>query len=150
MPLRNSDYTDRELLFIIADAADDDGLASSDEIGQRLGLSENGSGRSRAGKVATRLGWMVRYGFVERVDPREADIERDDRSILWRITPIGIQIMGGRLTKPIESALGRMGAGEQVLLMRGISERIFGGYTSRPVADAVRREYLHQYAKRKR
>lgn len=134
--LRNEDYTDRELLHVIASVTGERGLASSDDIADALGMGENG--RSRAGRVAPRLSWMRRYGFIEVVE----DPERRDKHRLWRITPIGFQLMGGKLNKPVEAAIDKMDPGAQLLMMRSLTRRTFGS-SSEAVVAAVKREYQH-------
>jgi hypothetical protein len=144
--LRNEDLTDRELLHVIADAADDNGLATSEEIALALGISQNGN-KSLATKVSVRLSWSVRYGFLESIDPREVGVQREVKSKLWRITPIGEQLMGGRLAKNVESAMDRMDPGAQLLAMRRLTRQAYIEAGSE-VANAVRREHRHWEAKR--
>lgn len=139
--LRNSDYSDRELLHIIADAAGADGLASSDDIAAALGYSDNGQPRSRL--VAPRLSWMARYGFIERVEP-EPTSDRDPRYRYWVLTNVGRALMGGRLSMRVQEALERADPGTTLLLMR----RLSSAEHSQAVADALRREYQHNSARR--
>jgi hypothetical protein len=136
MSLRNVDYTDRELLLLIHHASANDG-ATSDEIAEALGYTNNGT--IRATRVSGRLSWMRRYGFLDK-------FEQSNGEAVWVITEMGRQIMGGKLPPSVQSRLLSMDAGERVLAMRAVSSGAFQG--RREVADAVRREYLHQAAKR--
>lgn len=138
--LRNEDYTDRELLHVIDRAAVLDGYASTDDIADVLGVSDNGN--SRAARISPRLSWMKRYGFIESVDG--SDLEREVKGKLWRVTDIGRQLMGGRLNKSVEGAVQRADPGTALLLMR----RLTANREPDSVAAALRREYQHNSARR--
>ena len=145
MSLRNVDYTDRELLHVIADVRKTgDHAATSEEIASALGITSNGKSKaSPAMQITARLSWMARYGFLFRV-PNEAQ----PHLVRWAVTPIGEQLMHGRLSATIEKTLDRMDPGSHVLTMRHLTQRAY--VQARPeVAIAVRREYLHQIAKRR-
>ena len=144
---RNEDLTDRELLHIINDIAGD-GTVTSADIGLALGVRPDGD-RSAARVVATRLAWMKRYGFLIRIDPREVEGRKGTDPVEWMISDIGRQIMSGKLPKALEQQLDRATAGNQVLLMRKLTQRAYVE-AGPEVATAVRREYLHNAAKRAR
>jgi hypothetical protein len=131
MSLRNEDYTDRELLALIRRLASP---ASSDEIATELGM--------KVRDVVTRLAWMRRYGFLDQImDGR--------RSVGWLLTDAGDELVNGRLGAQASRALEGMGAGTRLLAMRQLMER--GYVDERDVyANALRREYLHQAARRTR
>ncbi len=131
--LRNEDYTDRELLHIVADLQAGPGFVDTGELVERLGLPE-GSGHA----VASRMSWMVRYGWLER-DP--------DARGRWRVTRKGRSLMGGQLSPEVEAALGEMSHGDRVLVMREVARKSLVS-TDAPTADLVRREYLHHMATR--
>lgn len=145
MSLRNEDYTDRELLHVIATSLDERGMASSESVAARLGLSPNGDSRGPGAKIATRLSWMTRYGFLARIDPQTSGA----KGTRWVITQAGEEIMNGRLSRTFESQLDRMNVGAQVLTMRALTVRGYIG-GAREGANALRREYLHQVSKRPR
>ena len=142
--LRNEDYTDRELLHVI-EAAALGGYASTDDIAEALGVSDNG--HSKASRISPRLSWMARYGFIESVDATSLDGQADRGGYhgkLWTITPVGRALMGGRLTKPVERTLQMADPGTALLLMR----RLTANRAPDSVAAALRREYQHNSAKR--
>jgi len=142
---RNVDLTDRELLHIINDIAGN-GEATSADIGLALGVRPDGD-RSAARVVATRLAWMRRYGFLERIDPLESEGGKRGDPSRWAITEIGRQIMSGKLSKALEQQIERAAPGSQVLLMRKLTQRAYV-QAGPELATAVRREYLHNAAKR--
>lgn len=147
--LRNIDLTDRELLHLIHDI-DNGGPVTSQDVGLALGISPNGDGnKTAATRVAQRLSWMKRYGFLERVSPLELDGGKVGDPVRWLVTDIGRQIMGGKLSKGLEQSIDRARPGDQVLLMRKLTQRAYVQAGSE-VATAVRREYLHNAAQRSR
>lgn len=128
--LRNVDYSDRELLGVIQDEAGAD-WATSEDIARAIGFTDGEGLPSPASRVVPRLNWMKNYGFIERQD--------EDGIARWRLSDIGRELLNGRLTKSVESALGRMGAGDQLLTMRALTRR----EAAQPIKTALRREYLH-------
>lgn len=137
--LRNIDYTDREMLFVIARVADENGIASSLDIANALDIGRNGK-LSPAGRVAARLSWMRRYGFVERVDPKS--VNRPTQPSLWIMTAVGAQMIRGQLKKSLIEAIDKNDVGTQLLIMRRLLQA--SHMVGSPSVDAaVRREYLH-------
>lgn len=137
--LRNIDYTDREMLFIIARVADENGIASSLDIANALDIGDNGK-LSPAGRVAARLSWMRRYGFVYKVDPKS--VNRPTQPALWIMTEVGLQMIRGQLKKSLIDAIDKNDVGTQLLIMRRLLQA--SHMVGSPSVDAaVRREYLH-------
>jgi hypothetical protein len=145
--LRNIDLTDRELLHVIYDIANGEPVSSHD-VGLALGISPNGSkNKTAATRVAQRLSWMKRYGFLERVSPLELEGGKVGDPVLWLVTEIGRQIMSGKLSRTLEQSIDRARPGDQVLLMRKLTQRAYV-QAGPEIATAVRREYLHNAAQR--
>ncbi len=132
MALRNEDLTDRELLHVVNECTAADGWATTLEIGEQLGRSEGD-----LQDVSSRMSWMVRYGFCER---------HKERPGVYRLTKAGRGLMGGKLTKAVETALGGMDEGTRLLVMRMIAMPTFAN--SGPAQDAMRREFGHHYSHR--
>ena len=132
MSLTVFDFTDRELLLVIRDAADAEGVCTGDDLAEALGYGEKAAHR-----VTPRLSWMVRYGFLERNGKG------------WRLTGDGHDIAIGILKPSFEIGLVRMTLGQRVLAMRALADH---GYVRGDdvQAAAVRREWLHQAARRPR
>lgn len=135
--LRNEDYSDRELLHICADEAGTDGWTTTDDLASVIGISAppdlTGKYRTLYAKrcIATRFSWMVRFGWVERDEDRTS----------WRVTRIGRDLMNGNLDKSLEKNLGKLSAGDRVLVMRHMTQ---GYRSSRDEAAAMlRREWQH-------
>jgi hypothetical protein len=141
--LSNLDRTDLEMLHIIAEASDTDGVASSEDIADVLGIGRK-NGTSPAGRVAPRMSWMRRMGFIERVSATERP---DAKSALWRITDPGRRLMVGKLSATVANAIEKDDPGAQLLIMRKLMQR---SYVSgdEVTSAAVRREYEHNRAQR--
>lgn len=75
------DYSDRELVHLVADMSDDDGWTRPEEIAERAGI-----GRENARAVAMRLAWMRRYGIVEKNRQHPAR---------WSLTEAGEEMVAG-------------------------------------------------------
>src|ERR1700748_1358305 len=101
--LRNIDLTDRELLHVIDEAAQEspDDTVSAMEIAVVLGYPVNGD-RSALHAVSTRMAWMVRYGFVARIDPQTRQDGKRSGPVRWALTHIGDQIRRGRTNKAMD------------------------------------------------
>lgn len=140
----NTDRTDREMLLLIVRVLDEDGVASSEDVAEALGLGEK-NGLSPAGRVASRLSWMARFGFIERIDPHQ--LGRSLKPSLWILTPVGERLIEGKLTKAVESALDSADSGSHLLIMRRLVQRAYVD-ASYSTAVAVRREYQHNAAQR--
>lgn len=133
--LTNFDRSDRELLHIVHDNADPDGWASSQAVAEAMNMDRDRQERS---SVGSRMGWMARYDFLER---------HPDEDHTFRLTEVGNDLKDGRLSKGLEQSLGRMNLGQAVLIVRSVIQNQYVN-GAQPVADAVRREYLHNAAQR--
>lgn len=137
--LRNADYTDRELLHVVDDVTAGDGYADTYEIAERLGFTGNGSEQTGRHAVATRMAWMVRYGYCTR------DRDQPGR---YKLTKDGRALMSGELDHSMEETLAAMDPGTRVMVLRTIAKPTFNG--AQVAQHMLRREYLHHYENRKR
>jgi len=141
------DYSDRELLLIMEDVADEDGWASADDVADRLDLSKRAIASSR-------LSWLKRFGAVEREHERDDSgslrYHRDGKAMYtqrWRMTKSGRALAHGQLRKKDEAALGTMGDEQMLLVTRWLSQRtVDEGTTSK----LVQREWRFGHAKQRR
>jgi hypothetical protein len=144
--LRNIDYTDRELLHVIESTTSNGDGALAQDVAVALGFEPDGRGRQ---SVSVRLSWMVRYGYLDRVDPKEQPDGKAGDPVRWVITPLGRELMVGKLSKSVESQIDRASAGSQLLIMRRLARRAFFE-SDEGIGTAVRREYQHSEAHRNR
>jgi hypothetical protein len=143
--LRIESFSDREFLLVIADHEQDDGWAESLDIAKALGFESRRF-------AAQRFAWLARFGAVEREHERDETgnlrYYRDGRirhTQRWRLTELGRQMAFGKLRKADETALGRIGNGQMLLVTRWLSERSRG---DGGVAKLVQREWRFGHAPR--
>lgn len=145
--LSNLDMTDREILLAMNDVANSDGLVLAQDVAEYFGIVSNGK-RTPAGTVASRLAWMRKYGYVDRIDPKTLGLRASDHP-RYIITPFGEQVMKGRIPAGIERAIDSASAGTMVMAMRKLAQRAYL-QSDVQVSNAVRREYNHHEARRPR
>jgi hypothetical protein len=139
--LRLEDLSDREFLLIVADVADGDGWADSQEVATRLDLTER--------RIAsTRLSWLARWGAVEREHERDESgnmrYRRNGKPFYtqrWRLTDVGLDLATGRLRRSQQKALADARDGDLLALTQLLAERQRSGNTT--VANLVRREWRY-------
>ena len=126
--LRLYDFSDRELLLLMLDEADPvDGYVSVHDLAVAIGIDAEHPGRH----VGIRLGWMRRYGAVERQDsaPR------------WRPTPMGQALARGDLDETQKEVLEGLTAQQMLTLTRNLTTRYRRvGDTARHL---MRREWMY-------
>jgi len=137
--LRNIDRTDREMLIVIDRCADKEGVVSSQDVADALGIPAL-NGKSPAGRVSTRLSWMARFGQLERLDPKVWG--RKSTEAIWMITSDGHDLLHGKITKAVDDRIRSASSGERVLIMRALSEYGFVN-ASQFEATAIRRQWEH-------
>ena len=134
--LRIVDYTDRELLHILNDVANEEGWASSEDLAKAIGIKPRGDDpRGPRRCVAMRFAWMARYGWVRR----------DPSNTMWCLTKDGEDLMSGQLRPALQQSLKEMRAADRVLLMREMTN----AYRNAPKSAAAmyRREWVHGTAR---
>jgi hypothetical protein len=76
------DFRDVELLLKIDDEADNEGWIETEALARALGFDED-----EFRNVGTRLGWMRRYGMIER----------DAQTGVWRVSNGGKRVVEAKL-----------------------------------------------------
>lgn len=122
------DFSDRDLLGLLIDALDPDGWASSEAISNLPGLKFLREGHPRPVQcVGSRLGWLWRYGAIEREQMRDehgtkvyiaGDKSRPKLTQRWRLTPLGEAMVKGSLTKAQQAQLEGMGMDKMLSVTR--------------------------------
>ena len=119
---------DTELLGIVDDLADENGWTTNLDV--RLQLGEDVEGERRSG-VGPRIGWMRRYGWLER----DATDKRR-----YRLTAIGHAILDNpELSRTFEAALEKLNPAQRLRLTREISQA--GSNSPDEIKAALRREW---------
>src|SRR3954462_12408021 len=119
--LRIESFSDREFLLVIADHVQEDGWTESLDVARALGFESRRF-------AAQRFAWLARYGAVEREHERDVDgnirYHRNGKIMhtqRWRLTDLGRAVAYGRLRKGDETALGKLGDGQLMLVTRWLS-----------------------------
>jgi hypothetical protein len=146
--LRLGDLSDREILLVLDDVADDEGYANAHDIAAQLAMIGDHPNRS----VSVRLSWLARYGAVEREllwdehgNPLFVGNSTEQRrGQRWRMTPIGEALATGSLKRAQERALDELTDEQLLLATRVIAERARSSRnaTSGKLAE---REWKHRW-----
>jgi len=132
--------SDTELLGIIDDLADENGWATSTDVRLQLGENPEDSDQQRRSGVGPRLGWMVRYGWLEKVGKTKA-IDTQ-----YRLTAMGHAILdGGDLSRTFQAALEKLNPAQRVRLTRAIAEE--GVSSADEIKAALRREWRRNFGR---
>lgn len=129
--LRLLDYSDKELLAIVADNVGDDGWARTTDIRDTLGLPKDRGNQS----VGIRLAWLRRYGVTENGGPQK-----------WRLTAIGEVFLNGRLPEGLADELRTLEPGQLHTVTRTLAQR--QRKAAKPVGHMIRREWVYGTGKR--
>jgi hypothetical protein len=120
--------SDTELLAVVDDLADENGWTPTREV--RLQLGENIEEVGHHSGFGPRLGWMKRYGWLERSPETGA----------WRLTAMGHAILDNpELSRAVENALDKLNPAQRVQLAREIGES--GAHAPNEVRAALRRQW---------
>lgn len=138
--LRLLDFSDRELLAIVNDIADEEGWCTTEEL--RAVVFPRAKDTKHARRcVAIRMAWMRRFDVVEK---RERAAQ--DEYTSWRLTEAGGAFVAGTLTEQEKDLLDSIDETGLLPLMTRIGARY---RSSSPVgARLLRREWQHGSATR--
>jgi hypothetical protein len=103
------DYSDRELLNLMMDEAGEDGWASVHDLAVAIGIDAKHPGQH----VGIRLGWMRRYGAVER----------QNGAPMWRPTPMGRALARGDLSEDQREVIEGLTSEQMLTLTRTLTTR---------------------------
>lgn len=136
--LRLYDYSDRELVAIIDDVADEEGWASRKSVGQTIFpfvASDEGSDRTKHALrcVAIRLAWLRRYGVLDkRLVAGESE---------WTLTEEGHRFLRGKLNAAERRVIEALKEDRLVAATSLLTSRY---QRSSPVAaNLIRREWMY-------
>jgi len=128
-------FSDEELLAVMHDNLDSDGLISSAEIADVIGIPDE---NNRLQGIGIRLGWMVRYGVVGK--------QPDSIPTRWTITERGRALVEARFSKNLEGQLQKLPP-EQLW---GLAQHVFSRYGQADNVSAalVRRSFQRAHYRR--
>jgi hypothetical protein len=133
--LKLEDFSDRELLWALEESADPDGFVSSSDLAGALGMS---SLENPTRNVAVRLGWLKRYGIVER----------HDDGVRWGLTSAGAALLNARLDAAEAKALDGLDPDKLLVVMQRVGHTM--AYAGKEAATMAQRDFRNAQATRKR
>lgn len=126
------DFTDRELLHLLLDYTNGSGGLTTFELVERLHLS----GENTLSQAGSRLGWLKRYGMVDRSEGR------------WYVTADAEQMVRARLNAAKERALATLTDREALTALTFLTPTYMGMSETR--GHLLRREWAYWTEQRKR
>lgn len=105
------DFSDREVLFKLADTLNEEGVATTYEMAHSMGLDQE-----QARHVAIRLAWMARFGVVKKQGTRSGET-------LWTLTPAGRSMLDGKLSGGARDLIGALSDAQKVTVMEALAGR---------------------------
>jgi hypothetical protein len=134
--LRLAEFSDRELLALVVDLRDENaGVVTTQQLADTL----QPQSKNPTNCVGTRMGWMRRYGAVERV-------EVSDGTVGWRLTSVGERIAAGTLKR------GQLAVIEALLPEQGLDAALALGQMYRRIGKTesvmLRRGWAHGSGRR--
>jgi hypothetical protein len=127
------DVSDRELLLIVRDHADNAGYIWPSQVAFVLDIGGDHPERV----VSSRFSWLKRLGALDRPGSGDTVGYNEHRQAGWRLTDLGLAIATGRLNKTTEQMLGKLDPGQVILLTRWLGGRV----SQNGVGRFVDREY---------
>ena len=143
--LKLENYSDREVLHLMNDLADENGWVLIEHLAERIGIRVAGMSDAQLAIHARRcLG--VRLGWIKRLS---ATVEqKGDEHGVWRLTSLGQQVVKAKLNASIDNALGQMNEANLLNAIDVVSRRYIRA--NQNTANLLRREWQYGTHKNRR
>jgi hypothetical protein len=128
-----ADVSDRELLALLQDVSDDDGMASTADLAAVADLNA----KHPLSNVGVRLGYLRRIGMLDR----------DPKTMRWFLTTLGSRFVSGRLTAAQRKALEALRDEGSAWAATESLASLLGG-ASQAQATMMRRQWQYGWAQR--
>ena len=127
-----ADFNDRDLLHALAEAGDDDGWASAQDVADTVGIDHEHPAQC----VGSRFGWLYRFGLMEK--------GTFEGTTFWRLNPAGNDLVFGRaLGKAAQSVLAELTESQRIRVTEAIAKATPRG--TRQAAHLGRRAWQHDF-----
>jgi hypothetical protein len=145
--LRIRDFSDREILAIVADQASANGVVGGPvdarDVALRVfGLKDNEANRDSIAYytrcVSVRFSWMRRFGLMEKGEQKGQ----------WLLSKDGNALRAASLRAAVDRGIDEAGEDQSLVLANKVAERLFN--SSAIAAKAMEREFRFQISRRKR
>lgn len=144
--LKLENYSDREILHLVNDLADNDGWVLDEHLAERIGLRVGGMSDAQLliytrRCVGIRLAWIKKLtGCVER--------HPDKKDYRWRLTEAGKSVVGAKLNASIDNGLSQMSDANLLAAVEVMGRRYMRANTGS--ANLLRREWAYGTHKNRR
>lgn len=144
--LKLENFSDREMLHLVNDLADNDGWALDEHIAERVGMVVVGMSDEQVliharRCVGIRLAWIKKLtGTVER--------HPDKRDFRWRLTESGLKVVNAKLGAGVSNGLDHMSEANVLLALDVVSRRYRRAGDG--AANLMRREWAYGTHKNRR
>lgn len=129
--LRLEDYADHELLYLLNDVGDREGWATSQEVADKLGITN----KEGTHNVGSRFAWCFRFGWLEK--------HEEARPTKWRLTDAALDLLFPTdLSSAAQQALDNLDEAQKVAVLKTATRQLGGG-TSRQAMHLARREVTY-------
>lgn len=122
--LKLEEFSDRELMQIMAEIGDEEGWCTVPEFAAKVKISHPNPNNC----VGVRFAWMRRYGVLERDGDH------------WRLTDTGEAILSARLSGGASQALRRVGQSTGMLAVEMLTA-VYQEAKGRPAGHLMRRAW---------
>lgn len=137
--LKLENYSDREILHIVADVADNAGWAEVEHIAERVGLRADGMSETQL-LIHSRRCVSVRLAWIRKLSGT-VDRHQDKTKLQWCLTPLGIRIVTAKLSTVISDRLDAIGEGEALMSLDVLARRY--NRAEAGVGNLMRREWAY-------
>lgn len=132
------DFSDPEFLAVCQDVQNAFGYFKTTEVSDRLNLDVKHPNNN----VGIRLGWLKRYGVVEREEDKESDYYRH-----WRLTEEGAAVVNAHLNPNQRRAMEGLGIEQSLEVAKLLTDRY--QVSGRATANLVRRQIQYGFQPRR-
>ena len=129
--LKLVDFSDRDLLYVHADVADEDGWATAEQVAQAVGLDHPRPAQC----VGSRYAWLYRYGLMEQ--------QREKGEVLWRPNEVCEELVfNGTVSDAQRRSLENLSESKRADAIDALAALLPAG--SRQSAHLGRRAWMHR------
>jgi len=132
--LKIEDFSDVELLALVADYMDQEGWVTTEEMVLAIGLDVEHARHC----VSSRFSWLARYGAMHK---------NPDKTSSWGLTAVGRAMVKGKLSIRETTMLEKMPEDKLLSLARGVTLRY--RTSAATSAQLMRREWQYGTSKRR-
>lgn len=141
--LKLENYSDRELVHVLADLtpSNGDGWVDIEAIAGRVGMSPPAGLSEAQAIIHAKRCVTVRFSWIARLSSCVERNKEKGKTGLWRLTGEGKRLVRARITKTTENQLANIDSHEALLALDALGRRY--RQSSRETANLMRREWVY-------